>query len=871
MNRFIKYIFYSSFWALAFSGMTSCSDDAVMPAPDDIIGNVHYNEDGTLAIEGTMHIPGIMTANSRALGEDPDFENLSLYMLIFEEGEGLRQFARLADKNTPVADEVHNHNGLIKFSASLQPTEKSVTIHLIATNQPNISEQITIGIEERVITSLYTDDGNEAYWQRIVPGTNIPNKEDAEGNDATKAENIKKLLTHVPMIRNFSRVSVEMSDAVKQVFTLTGLYVFNTVDRGSVAPYVATNPEGSRFVNYYNEPQGAVANYTGKSYKEISNQNHTGTLPSGVTLINKIELGENISTKSDGSPVYFYERPARENSTERTYVILKGLYNSKTTYYKVDLGYIEDGDEIGRFNYYNLLRNFDYCINLKSIESEGYGSMNDAAKGAVFNNFSASVEAKTMTSISDGEDMIFVNFTSYVFTSSNQWVNLDALYLTDIRNNGGTPHSEYLKCKWEPGIVIKNVVGPQVITTPPDSTTWRRFTVTGNELTNELQQQTLYIYRGEKENGEYGLYRVITFFSHKPWEFEHMNIYPGLWESFDDFSWDWSDDKREIGQYKGSPLTLFFELPAGLPQALFPLEFVIESERQNIQNAYQGNAVVRSVPASESLFYTDFTQSIGQPKTSRIQYVKTVTWADYFGEWSEELVGTGSRIVRCRFLTITDLNQDVIGDTDGTSRTNIRISNEYFGREVNGTILKYFQESFLRDANSSDPSPRSWDFSSGIWDNIILLLRSSHDRMDATNNVTDELMLIEGGTNSMTTDTDEKGRYIQTSNANDMFRRNLEYAKPINRILRVEITTDATSAVPKISFTAVSGFTPPTAPSTPKSSTITEDGVRLTVYEVDILSTVNKFNLNIQPANAAPTKFYKIDFYPRWDEMQVSD
>ena len=923
MNRLTKYLLAAAA-CVAAVGFGACTDDPFEASRPDNDASVTFNPDGTLGVTLRMEVPG-MTAATR-FGDAPAYDdpNFYLYLLVFEQGEGLAQYERIK----PVAhqaDEVHGHTELLTFHLSLDPTEKPATLHLIATDQPGFEQQIGFGTEERVIPTLHTRSGAEAYWQRIALDCNIPSREQASESidgqpsdqySETAAENaaaIGRALSHVPMIRNFCRVSVDNRTAN---FRLTGLFVLNTVDRGSVAPYVAGNRSGERFVVYHDEQQG---HYVGRSYADISAQGHIGTLPAGVLLTDTDFDPDRIASKSEGNdngdgsrplpPVYLYERPARVNSTERTYVILRGHYNDaeKASFYKLDLGYTDesvtgsDGQVVGLFAYYNLLRNFDYAIRLNAVENEGYESFEEAAKGVVFNNFSASVEARNMTGISDGEEMIFVKFadrqrnteifsTTFVFTTPDETINLLTQYRTEIDNHqGGEIHNELVRYRFDPAEgdpgVIASIETIAEDTTPEAETdaktAWNEYRITGGTPTDLLRQQTVYVYRGNRAPAgaapDYGLYRIINFFSHTPWSFPHINTFTGLWESAEDMpSWDWPDDSYncEIGQSKGSPLTLFFELPAGLPQALFPLEFVIESDRQNIQNAYQGNAVVRSVPASESLFATDPTLSSGAPTTSRIQYVKTVSWKDYFGEQSEELIGTGSSIVRCRFLTITDLNQDGIGQ-NGKSTTTLRVQNRYFGQYDNGRWIMYHQDSFLRDTETSDPSPRFWDFNSPYWDQILYDMNSADDRTAAysrTNNVTDELIFVEESKGSLTNATDAQGiRYVQTSRAGDLLTHQHTYANTQARTLRLEVisTDDAGNpTAPRIEFYGVNGgsMTNPTAPT---ETLVTDDGRTVYAYEVTISQDVTKFYTDIKAPTGAPQmRFYKIDFYPRWDEYR---
>lgn len=734
MKRIGKYMgmLAAALWMLAAG---SCVPGLNETRSDSPLGGVTFNADGTMSLPVGMAIPDMAAVATRALTENPDYTALQLYLLVFEQNtEGTYQLRQLAEfapgEQTTTTDAVHNGRTLVTYTVTLEPTDRETVVHLVATDQSDFGDKIGYGTEESVMTALYTDEGHGAYWQRVALGSNIPSKEqaEAEADAAKKIEAIKTALSHVPVIRNFCRVSVVMVPEVKAKFRLTGLYVVNTVDQGSVAPYIA----GTKTF---------VDQYEGKSYKDLNNQGYIGSLPAGVRIINKLDA---ITTKSEVGlnstdevePVYFYERFARPIDPEQTYAIIRGSYNNEDeSYYRIDLGFIREGDEIGIFEYYNLLRNFDYAIRLNGVESSGYETLAEAAQGVVYNNFSASVEARTMNSISDGEDMIFVNHTSFVFLRPGQEIELRAQFREKITDGtGGTVRNDLLKIKKEDGNVIEegDLPDPKTVT-GDDNREWNSYIVKGSSdpgPTHDLRWQTVYVYRGNKaaagESADYGLYREITFYSHLPWSFLHIDTFPGLWLSPDEMAqWGWGSNlPREIGQSKGSPLTLFFELPAGIPQALFPMEFVIESDRQNIQNAYGGNAAVRSVAAGESLFATNAERGTkpsawmtSDPTSTRIQYVKTVTWEEYNSDGSMGQVGTGSTIIRCRFLTITDLAQDGVGGTgnDSKSSTILRVYNEHFGQfdETSNSWKMYHEDSFTRVNSTSDPTPLVWDFASG--------------------------------------------------------------------------------------------------------------------------------------------------------------
>lgn len=943
MNIKIRHIFVS----LSLLGLcicsTSCVDDLVSPSDSVVsINEISYNDDGTLNANICIEVPKMATVNSRAMGDNPPFEDLGLYMLVFQEGEGLTQFARLSEKET-VDDDIHPNTRMVKFRVLLEPTEKNAVIHLIATDQQNLSEQIGSGMEESMVGTLYTDEGHQAYWQRIDLGNNIPSREQADKGfdkrqgsenaykeeEANKANAILEKLVHVPMVRNFCKVSVGFGEKFSQNqtdyddYSITGLYVINTIDRGTVAPYRASFTDQDGFVDFFDPSQtenpvpydyrimtdDPKSNNTNRQIDSRS-QNYHGNLASGVKVINNdVANPDNITSKSvkeNPDPIYFYERPARENSTDRTYAIVK---ITKTTesgsstdhYYKIDLGHTyapyTKYPVLGLFEYYHLLRNFHFKIQIHKVDGDGYPTLAGAAAGPVFNNISASVEAKSMKAISDGEDWIYVSHTSYVFTRNNQKLDLLAQFRTDIdEGNGGTIRNDLIFDNQPLLTDEDNFIDPEFIAKWNNGDPYVTYTLTCvGEPNGDLRKQEFYIYRGLISNNpiEFGLYRVITLYMHEPWTFRNIDTFPGLWEDpneLPDFSW--SDKHREVGANAGDPLTLFFELPPDLPMAIFPLDFVIEADRQNIQNAYEGNAVVRSVKSTESLFAKDPTIGNKAPTTSRIQYVKTVTWEEYNGDWGEEYTDRGNKMVRCRFRTITDLNQTGVGtggeDNSGEeSHTYLRVYNPYFGvRKTDSNVnptedwLDYQQDGFYRNKNTSDPTPRLWDFCSSAWDKLLSdseMNKTPRSRYTgAANSTVETLSLSEGAQNSMKYGIDkidkDSYRYVQTSNANDAFCFSHQYPVEEEREMMIEVmVTDVNGNTQNITPPRITGTTVTTGRFTQVGDTETVEGTPYLKfrYVFTVPSTTNGVTVSVQPPTNAPNmRFYKIDFYPRWDDLK---
>lgn len=249
---------------------------------------------------------------------------------------------------------------------------------------------------------------------------------------------------------------------------------------------------------------------------------------------------------------------------------------------------------------------------------------------------------------------------------------------------------------------------------------WMGFKIYFNTPDDIVRQKTVRFYKPN------GLTRDVTFISHKRWRFvtndkypSNIEVYPGAYsyepESNPTMPFETLDEMREalsgyddanetgagyVGSQRNAQLTVMFELPDDLPEAIFPLDFKIGADRQNIENAYVGNAV--------ATWGTSIFEDVG---VMRMQFIKTVTW-DYYCR---------HRIVCARFLTTTDVladaddvynNGNVVRDEDGNVKaiTRIRVTNPYF-EDGNDT----FERSSHEDVIDPTRTRWHWNFSYPEW------------------------------------------------------------------------------------------------------------------------------------------------------------
>ena len=707
MKKILKYMLL-----LLLCVPTACTDDPADSEPWQLKAG-----EGKVVMRFYAQFPEAHAAVTRTWADEPVYENLDLYCVVFDDGgHPSRNYLTQVKpaKCYPDKKSQTEINGtkvdIIPFEVELDAiSEENAIIHFIAIDKdiadvdnPLLQKDNLYGPENVVIPRMTVSGGHDAYWQRIALG--FPIKID----NAPAIANFVSKTSPVPLIRNFAKISVtwepDPSKGQPEDFELMGFCVINTLDRGTIAPYSELLPDGfPQFVDFENGRRPY-------NYDEIVDaklgQGYTGVRATGSRVQNP---GMVPADTNDGSSPYtltqkyVYERPFSE--TNHTYIIVKGLYKKgeaqAPTYYKLDIG--SSQKEYGVFEFSNLLRNFDFHIRITAVSADGYATTEDAAKGLIYNNnISAALETQHLLSISNGYHMMYVNFTSYVIVRQEDAIELLYRYF-DLGSNpdqAGMAGSVQIKGKVKclelekdgtaNGDVIESVTkGPERKEEIMQGTTkvtreWENLQIKTKVPGPVLKYQTLTLYY------ENGLSRTIKFYMQEPWTLENAVTYGAQLDHREEEP----DPNTPAGQYPnhisrhaGENLTIFFQLPPALPKAMFPLEFVIESNRQNIENDKVGTIAVRSGASM-------FEESSGE---IRIQYVKTVRWEeydpdndlhetdpestddnyapnpDYPDKSNEQYIYVGDR-VRCRFLTITDLSDGAITQ----DVTTVRIRNKYF-------------------------------------------------------------------------------------------------------------------------------------------------------------------------------------------------
>lgn len=695
-------------------------------------------------------------------------EALRYYLFVFEDnGSPQTNFLRELVYGNDIRDlklsNDHDHPAvnpgkpLLTFTVRLDGTAENAIIHIVATSDPDFEKQLEF-VPDRSEFGIFTGANGlytskkEAYWRRIV--LDRPITADDEDKRAIQTQ-----LSHVNMVRNFSRVTLNISDATEDVmgFVPEAFVVVNAIDLGYVAAYNENLGDDNKpgFVDFEAKAETEPYGYLGvqRTYRDLTDTEKY--VPSRHPASNRQYADDNISwtvdferTSGDDNPEsnmlpkYMFERAVQ--SDHKTFVVVKGCFPGQaSTYIKLDIGTIdpntidaETGEPFGVFETCNLIRNFSYDITITHIRSKdvGHASVESALGAPPANNISTSIETRPLTTIYDGVDKMEVNQTTIVIVDQdgpdgNPLPNPKSFtmmwrYENDYYKelNPRIYSSESVKWNFpgyalafdesgnDPDGIIASWVGSGG--SPSTATPVNRYTAANPTARNDSQiysdnwrgfelnfltpgdvtrEKTIRLYQPN------GLTRDVTFISHKRWEFVdrrpvldnwNVEVFPGSYSyenntmpyesldemraAFEGYS-DYQDsDFSQVGSQRGAQMTLVFELPVDLPEAIFPLDFKIGADRQNIENAHVGNAVVTW---GTSLFEND-PDPVG---VLRMQFIKTVTW-DYYQK---------HKLVCVRFLTTTDVLNDADDNYSGgqvqpddkgnvIAQTRIRVTNPYF-------------------------------------------------------------------------------------------------------------------------------------------------------------------------------------------------
>lgn len=656
----------------AVAAMFACQNESPEVPP------VVAGDGCTVTIEGSVAVPAMPVLNSRgALAETPGAD-LKLTLFEFDLGDKTdNSFLSNIYKAEVTSTTAVANKGIVNFKVTLLATTKPKVLHLVVADEYKTWEFAPVADILSSLTVGSTGNETEAYWGRVEfkDGYNEVNEDGSykvdENNVPVLLSEVKTKLTRVPVIRNFAKIKVSLDPEVTN-FELLGFDVVNIPTMGTVAPWNSADQTIPALLDGTNNM---------KSYTAVS-EIYSGILPGSAQFRNTETDAKAWTAASENmnnsDAVYMYEHPYE--STRRTYLIVHGKFTtpdgSKDGFYKLDIGKTDGGG----FDYYNIIRNIEYNVVIKEVRAPGTTTVSEAIQRAPFNNLIAATETASMLNVSDGQNMLIVNDTNHIIVTDTEKVEVLYRYITGVTSTKEEHNELAHPIDLKAGPVIQSYDDTQTYT-DASGAKWKKIVITPNTPTNTVKTQDFTIVDGN------GLGRTIHLILRDPWHYAPLknadgtdskwiaSVAPGSSNLFPFTETITTPDPQPISAQTQQPLTVYFNLPDGLPETMFPLDFYLEAKYQGIENNKIGTLVVTSGP---SLFPDN--------DAITIQYVKTVT----YNEYRYQYVGDGQsdidfnkfnvdHTIRCRFLTITS---EEVNDAE------ILIHNPYFSPDASVTFSR---------------------------------------------------------------------------------------------------------------------------------------------------------------------------------------
>lgn len=564
--------------------------------------------DGKVTIGFGVTLPEAQTL-TKALGEQPTINDL--YVAVFNEGGYISEYVKAEPEGTTLATQ---NEVRYNYKVTLTTSDDPCILHFMG----NGPASFNYGSEITLITALRSFDGTDAYWQRIeVP--NLKKNADGELNATSLA-----LLSDVPLVRNFAKITMTASDDAN--FVIKQFRLYNTPTRGSFAPYVRTT---SHFVE----------NYQTKHLADLNAEGFYGYTPVDTPI--NTDLGPIIDVQGGDAPIaYIYEREA--TTVNPTFVLVYGTYtdiehNSTDCYYKVALR-----DSLN--NPVALLRNYNYKINIKRVETIGSNSWEAARASAGSGEISASTEAEHLTNISDGYSRLFVSETSQTIVSGDPFPLKFRFLKYDGTEHPVNGNNDVTVRLGEGDLIESYTIDA---TDGPDL--YRTIMIDPVAPTVEKKTQKIYI-TGTDFKGD-TLQRAVSFTLMQRQVMTVQCIPDAV--------------KKVAGETVGLNITI----PGGLPTNVFPLNMIVEADALSLTTSELSVQTEKSISLTPS--------RAGKPS---YQFVRVIPIDEYD---AAELDEHGNKTFYCEFRTNT---------TESASL--VYVANQYF-YTANTEFENYVPGNFL--------------------------------------------------------------------------------------------------------------------------------------------------------------------------------
>lgn len=482
----------------------------------------------------------LQSATTRTMGDNVE-GTPTLWLVVFDSEGYLVEWTKAYDL-TP------STNGPTTFKAELHATLEGRIMHFLLNYVDDAADlQFDYGHENNIIGGLTVERTRDVYWQRVELPEGINGSTTDDGT-------AKKYLTKVPLVRNFSKITVTVDC---DHFNLLGFYVLNVPNRGTVAPFV----NGS-FVEYYKTTSNG---FISKDYAALNSIGYHGSMPDNDVRIQTATDAANFTSLSDKNPYYLYESTYVNGNKDKTVsVLLQGEYTNEsdetTSYwYRVDL--VKPNESTGVIEYFDVLRNFAYNIKITHVTA-GKTSARDAIEQPAGNNILSSLDIAHLTNISDGTATLEVNYTDTVLIT-NDAVTVRYKFTdksTGTKNTNENIENKTNDCGWY--LTYDGTTAPVTVSVAGDDATggWRDVTISVTGAITERKEVSITFFATSSTDVVLSRTVHYTLMPKQTMLVECPELVPAT---------------------VGSEFNVNILIPDGLPEAMFPLDFAIESQAAN--------------------------------------------------------------------------------------------------------------------------------------------------------------------------------------------------------------------------------------------------------------------------------------------------
>ena len=565
---------------------------------------------------------------------------------------------------------------MYSFRVQLELSDSDRTVHFLGNVDEN--QLITGSYSYQILPGLLSYEGQQAYWQKVnlafihplldshnqpvmVNGSYLP-------DEATEAS-----LSYVPFIRNYSKIQLVNSTAPEDGFDLFSYAVIHFPKRGSIVPYRSNvGPDDDPFnfsvtssyrFSGYEKCDFAMLDETFGYLGHLSpNVEFDHGIPSEDLFEHPENSGGRVIRYDPNDPdqgFYIYERSIPNANLEPTFVILRGKFgdDDEYYYYRLDLMETKMVEYESVYQYYPIYRNFLYRISLNRVSSVGVSTPELASVSSGAEDISADLSMRHLSDISNGQTRLVVEpFMAKTYTGPNEegYYYLYARFFNDL--NSPDPNVEWgaVSVELEPMddlsediVILYDDVGNEVHGFYPSSQTMGgepgfrviRFNLKmpGNETkTQKIKITGRNLYAHE----EFPLYREVEISLQRK---QPLTV---------------TCCTQVLAAQKGARQEVQITIPAGLPESMFPLEFILEAEVPTLTP--DPDAQNNNLPVTSGMSISDNALYAGK---NTIQFIRTLT----LDEYSSLPVHDG----KCTFSSYFKSNR-------AQSATTVWASNEYF-------------------------------------------------------------------------------------------------------------------------------------------------------------------------------------------------